>query len=74
MITKALGIGLYHLKELKGDKVCIGLLTVDWWLNKVIYLKVKRVNGFHLKRCPHELINMDEPLGHPVPETRDLPL
>ena len=29
VITKALGIGLYQLKELKGDKVCIGLLTVD---------------------------------------------
>ena len=29
MITKALGKGLYQLKEQKGDKVCTGLLTVD---------------------------------------------
>ena len=27
-ITKALGKGLYELKEQKGDKVCAGLLTV----------------------------------------------
>ena len=38
---------------------------------------VKKVNGFHLKRCPDNLIDMDESLGqdpvagHPVPETSD---
>ena len=33
---------------------------------------VKRVNRFHLKRCPDKLVDMDEPLQPPVPESSNL--
>ena len=32
---------------------------------------VKRVNGFHLKRCPEGLTDMDESVEQSVSETRD---
>ena len=29
------------------------------------------MNGFHLKRCPDKLVDMDEPLQPPVPKSSD---
>ena len=40
----------------------------------MIYLNfkvVKRVNGFHLKRCPDKLVDMDKQLQPPVSESSD---
>ena len=43
------------------------------WIFCFLYNVVKRVNGFHLKKCPEELVDLDESENRP-PHDEDPPL